>query len=111
MSLKEFCKCIENQNKLNDFMSDNLEYKEIKVIKIDCYSFREKDFKTSKEIVKAINEEYYSNINENIELINNDGYVQFTFEQSIPNYTSGKLEYIKENKTITLYLKNMQIWN
>lgn len=111
MKLKDLFKYVESQNKMSEFMNTNLSYKGVHIVKIDDYSFREDEFKNSKELVKAINKEFYTNIDENIELVNNSGYIQFTFEQSIPDYINGKFEYKKENKTITLYLDVKQEWN
>ena len=110
MKLKELFKYVESQNKMSEFMCTNSECKEVHIVKIDDYSFREDEFKKSKELIKTINEEFYTNIDENIEIVNNNGYIQFTFEQSIPDYINGKFEYRKENKTITLYLDVKQEW-
>ena len=111
MKLKELFKYVESQNKMSEFMNNNLGYKEVHIVKIDGYTFKEDEFKKVKELVKVINEEFYTNIDENIELVNNNGYIEMTFEQSIPDYINGKFDYRKENKTITLYLDVKQVWN
>lgn len=111
MKLKDLFKYVESQNKMSEFMNNNLGYKELHIVKIDDYSFREEEFKKAKDLVKLINKEYYGIIDENIELVNNNGYIQFTFEQSIPDYINGKFEYRRESKTITLYLDVKQVWN
>lgn len=110
MKLKDLFKYVESKNNFNDFINNNKSYKEIEIVKIDEYAFRDEEFKNVKEIVKVINEEYYASIDENIELINNDGYIQMTIEQSIPDYKNGKFEYKKENMTINLYLETKQEW-
>lgn len=111
MKLKDWFKCVESENKMHDFMyTSRLGYKEVKVIKIDEYAFRDKEFKSAKQLVKLINEEYYANIDENIELINDNGYIKMTFEQSIPEYNNGNFEYKKQNYTLILYLDTKQEW-
>ena len=61
-------------------------------------------------MVKLINECYYANIDENIEVVNDNGNIQITFEQSIPDYKNGKFEYKKEMMTINLYFETTQEW-
>lgn len=112
MKLKDLFKMIESRNKFSEFMNNN-GYKELEVIKVND---REVDgeFTKAKDLVKEINECFYANVNENMELVNNNGYIELTFEQEIPNFKSvnGFIEkYIeKENKTISLYIETKQIW-
>lgn len=109
MKLKDLFKMVETENKFNEFMG-NGNYKEVKFIKIDEYAFKDEEFTSVKSLAKAINDNYYANINGDIELANNDGYIQITFEQSIPDYRNGKFEYKKENETINLYIETKQVW-
>lgn len=108
MKLRDLFKYVESRNKFAKFMNENCWEKE--VVKIDDYAFKDDDFISVKELIKTINENYYANIDENIELVNNDGYIQMSFEQSIPDYKDGKFEYKKEHYTLNLYLYQKQVW-
>lgn len=111
MKLKDLFKCVESENKMHDFIyTKSLGYKEIKKIKIDEYALRNEEFKNAKQMVKLINKDFYANIDENIEVVNNNGYIQITFEQEIPDYKDGKFEYKKELMTINLYFETTQEW-
>lgn len=109
MKLKDLVKYVESENKFNEFMG-NGNYKEVNFIKIDDFAFKDDEFTSVKKLVKEINDNYYADINGDIELVNNDGYIQMTFEQSIPDYRNGKFEYKKENYTLNLYLDTKQVW-
>lgn len=112
MKLKDLFKMIESNNKFANFMERN-GYKELQVIEIDGRDIEE-EFTKANDLIKEINECYYANIDDNIELINNNGYIEMTFEQNIPNFklVDGILtrEYIKEKKTVSLYIKIRQVW-
>lgn len=113
MNLKDLFKYLESENKFNEFMSRN-GYKEVKYIEIQDLTFRGEEFKSAKQLVKAVNENYYANIDENIELINENGYIELYFEQQIPDYklVDGKVvkEIVKEMQVLYLYIETKQVW-
>lgn len=113
MKLKDLFKYVESENKFNEFMSGN-GYKEVNYVGLNDRAFRGEEFTNVKDLVKVINEEYYANISSDTELTNRDGYIEMTFEQSIPDYklVDGKVvkEETKQNMTISLFVDTKQVW-
>lgn len=104
MKLKELFKMVEYDNKFNSFTKRG----GVEIVKIDNREFKDVEFESAKQLVKAINESYYTEINENIELVYEDEYIKMTFEQKIPEWRNGHFEYKKENMTINLYLDDKE---
>lgn len=109
MKLRDLFKMVEINNKFNEFMSTN-GYKEVQVIKVNSRGF-DNEYTKAKDLIKEINEGYYGNIkDDSIELVNNNGYIEMTFEQTIPDYVNGHFEYRKNEETISLYIETKQVW-
>lgn len=112
MKVKDLFNYVEGNNKYNEFMStSNNGYKEVMVVKIDDYAFRNDEFTSAKDLVEAINNEMYgNNITVDAELKNDRGYIELDFVQRIPDYVDGKFEYKYEDYFVHLYVETKQIW-
>ena len=113
MKLKDLFKMVEMNNQFANFMERN-GYKEIQIVKVDDRALYDLDFKNVKALVNEINECYYANIDSDIELVNDNGYIHITFETSVPDFklVDGHVQKfeIKKEETLNLYIETKQIW-
>lgn len=106
MKLKELFTMIEYNNKFNKMMDTNI----IQVVVLDAYFARDKHYVNLDKFIKDFNEVNYSCIDEDTELINKDGYIQFTVTDFDRIWENGTLKDVPKDITYNIHLDTIQIF-